>query len=180
MNRWLLIAGDFTPLGGMDRANYALASSLAAAPGADVHLVAHRVWPDLERERAVHVHRVRRPFGSHLLGAPLLAAEGERRARAFTGGSVVANGGNADAGDVTWVHYLHAAHTPTSRGLRRRLQGRAAHSTTSRANAGRCGTRGSSCATARERRATCTSGSAFRRSAPASSTTAPIRIDFRS
>jgi glycosyltransferase involved in cell wall biosynthesis len=127
MSRWLLIAGDFTPLGGMDRANYALASSLAAAPGAEVHLVAHRVWPDLERERAVHVHRVRRPFGSHMAGAPLLAAEGERRAKGFTGGLVIANGGNADAGDVAWVHYLHAAHTPRSRGLRRRLQGGAAH-----------------------------------------------------
>jgi glycosyltransferase involved in cell wall biosynthesis len=127
MSRWLLIAGDFTPLGGMDQANYALASSLAAAPGAEVHLVAHRVWPDLERERTVHVHCVRRPFGSHMAGAPLLAAEGERRARGFTGGSVIANGGNADAGDVAWVHYLHAAHTPRSRGLRRRLQGRAAH-----------------------------------------------------
>jgi glycosyltransferase involved in cell wall biosynthesis len=127
MSRWLLIAGDFTPLGGMDRANYALASSLAAAPGAEVHLVAHRVWPDLERERAVHVHRVRRPFGSHMAGAPLLAAEGERRAKGFTAGLVIANGGNADAGDVAWVHYLHAAHTPRSRGLRRRLQGGAAH-----------------------------------------------------
>ena len=127
MSRWLLIAGDFTPLGGMDRANYALASSLAAAPGAEVHLVAHRVWPDLVGTSGVFVHRVRRPFGSHMVGAPLLAAEGERRAKAFAGGSVVANGGNADAGDVVWVHYLHAAHTPRSRGIRRRLQGRAAH-----------------------------------------------------
>jgi hypothetical protein len=62
MSRWLLIAGDFTPLGGMDRANYALACSLAAAPGAEVHLVAHHVWPDLERERGVDVRRVCRPF----------------------------------------------------------------------------------------------------------------------
>jgi len=89
--------------------------------------VAHRVWPDLERAPGVHVHRVRRPFGSHLAGAPLLALEGERRARGFKGGSVIANGGNADAGDVSWVHYLHAAHTPKARGLRSRLQGRAAH-----------------------------------------------------
>jgi glycosyltransferase involved in cell wall biosynthesis len=127
MNRWMLIAGDFTPLGGMDRANYALASSLAAPAGAEVHLVAHRVWPDLERARGVVVHHVRRPFGSHMAGAPLLAAEGERQAKAFAGGAVIANGGNADAGDITWVHYLHAAHTPQSRGVRRRLQGRAAH-----------------------------------------------------
>jgi glycosyltransferase involved in cell wall biosynthesis len=127
MSRWLLIAGDFTPLGGMDRANHALASSLAAAPGAEVHLVAHQVWPDLARARAVHVHPVRRPFGSHMAGAPLLAAEGERRAKLFTGGSVIANGGNADTGDVSWVHYVHASHTPRTRGIRRRVQGRAAH-----------------------------------------------------
>jgi glycosyltransferase involved in cell wall biosynthesis len=127
MNRWLLIAGDFTPLGGMDRANHALASSLAARPGAEVHLVAHRVWDDLAHAPAVHVDHVRRPLGSHIVGAPLLAAEGERRAKRFTGGRVIANGGNADAGDVTWVHYLHAAHTPRSGSIRRRVQARAFH-----------------------------------------------------
>jgi glycosyltransferase involved in cell wall biosynthesis len=127
MTRWLIIAGDFTPLGGMDRANHALARSLASGPGADVHLVAHRVWPDLERSAAVHVHCVRRPFGSNVAGAPLLAAEGERRSRAFAGGRVIANGGNADAGDITWVHYLHAAHTPRARGIRRGIQGRVFH-----------------------------------------------------
>lgn len=127
MNRWLLISGDFTPLGGMDRANHALASSLAARPGADVHLVAHRVWPDLEQRASVHVDIVRRPFGSHLAGGPLLAAAGQRRAKAFTGGRVIANGGNADAGDITWVHYLHAAYTPAAAGIRRRVQARATH-----------------------------------------------------
>jgi glycosyltransferase involved in cell wall biosynthesis len=29
---------------------------------------------------------------------------------------VVANGGNLDAGDVNWVHYVHAAYTPTAAG----------------------------------------------------------------
>ncbi|MEO8076518.1 MAG: glycosyltransferase family 4 protein [Acidobacteriota bacterium] len=127
MNRWLLIAGDFTPLGGMDRANHALASSLAAAPGAEVHLVAHRVWRDLEQQKSVHVDLVRRPFGSHFAGGPFLAAEGQRRAKRFTGGCVIANGGNADAGDVTWVHYLHAAYAPRAAGIRARFQGRAMH-----------------------------------------------------
>lgn len=127
MTRWLIIAGDFTPLGGMDRANHELARSLASAPGAEVHLVAHRVWPDLARSSAVRVHRVRRPFGSHAAGAPLLAAEGVRRSKAFAGGRVIANGGNADAGDITWVHYVHAAHTPDSHGIRQRLQARAVH-----------------------------------------------------
>lgn len=128
MRRWVLIAGDFTPLGGMDRANHALASALAAAPGADVHLVAHRVWPDLLQAPAVHVHRVRRPLGSHFAGAPLLALAGERCARQFgSSAHVVANGGNADAGDATWIHYLHAAHTPSAAGLRQRVQGPLTH-----------------------------------------------------
>ena len=125
--RWVLIAGDFTPLGGMDRANHALASSLATRAGAEVHIVAHRVWADLERAPAVHVHRVKRPFGSHIAGGPLLAAEGERCARRLTGARVIANGGNADAGDVTWVHYVHAAHTLRSRGIRRAVQTRVVH-----------------------------------------------------
>ena len=59
------------------------------------------------------VQPVARPFGSHLLGAPLLARAGERAARqASPGTRLVANGGNADAGDIVWVHYLHAAHAP--------------------------------------------------------------------
>ena len=61
MRRWAIASGDFTPLGGMDRANYALARHLAG-DGADVHLVAHRVWPDLASLAGVtvlvgvHVH----------------------------------------------------------------------------------------------------------------------------
>lgn len=126
MTRWVLIAGDFTPLGGMDRANYALALDLAAR-GDEVHVVAHRVWPDLRRARGVRVYDVRRPRGWHLLGAPLLAAEGRRRAARLRPARAIANGGNADTGDVNWVHYLHAAHTPLVSGLRRRLTGSAMH-----------------------------------------------------
>ena len=128
MKPWVLIAGDFTPLGGMDRANHALAASLAASGDAEVHLVGHRVWPDLAGHSSVHVHRVRRPFGAHLLGAPRLASEGERIARPYRAeGRIVANGGNADTGDVTWVHYLHAAHAPRASGLRQRVQAPATH-----------------------------------------------------
>lgn len=127
MSGWLLIAGDFTPLGGMDRANHALAVHLARRSGAPVHIVAHRIWRDLEDEPAVHFHPVRRPFGSHLLGAPLLASAGERWARRLRPDHVIANGGNADTGDVTWIHYLHAAHVPRAHGLRRRLQTWASH-----------------------------------------------------
>ncbi len=126
MTSWLLIAGDFVPRGGMDRANHALALHLAGLEGARLQIVAHRVWPDLEQSPAVTLHRVRRPFASHLLGAPLLAAEGERRAREF-GGRTIANGGNADAGDVSWAHYVHAAHAPAYGGLPGQIRGRVAH-----------------------------------------------------
>jgi glycosyltransferase involved in cell wall biosynthesis len=124
MTSWLLIAGDFVPLGGMDRANHALAVHLGRQ--GRLHLVAHRVWPDLAASDAVAFHRVPRPFGSHLLGAPLLASQAERRARGFVG-RVIANGGNADAGDVTWVHYVHAAHAPHFGALTARVRGRFAH-----------------------------------------------------
>src|SRR4029078_13350876 len=72
MTAWAIAAGDFTPLGGMDRANYGLARYLAGA-GRDVHLIAHRVWKDLQARPRVTVHHAPRPLGSHLLGAPLLA-----------------------------------------------------------------------------------------------------------
>ena len=108
MDDWLLIAGDFTPLGGMDRANHALAAGLAAR-GCQVSLVTHRVWDDLSGR--VHTTRVARPRGSHLLGSPLLASAGRRAARAARG-RVVVNGGNTISDDVAWVHYLHAAHAP--------------------------------------------------------------------
>lgn len=128
MTDWLLIAGDFTPLGGMDRANHALASALAAKPDRVVRLVAHRVWPELASLSAIRVERVARPFGSHLLGAPLLARAGERSARhAGASALVVANGGNADARGVNWVHYVHAAHPPVASGWRRTVQAWAAH-----------------------------------------------------
>ena len=128
MSDWLLIAGDFTPLGGMDRANHALASALAARRGNTVRLVAHRVWPDLAEHAAIRVSRVSRPFGSHVLGAPLLARAGERWARRLGASArVVANGGNANTRDVNWVHYVHAAHTPVATGMRRRVQALATH-----------------------------------------------------
>ena len=78
---WLLVAGDFTPLGGMDRANHALALYLASS-GRDVHVVTHRAWPDLASRPTVSVHLVRRPFGRHLLGSPMLALAGRRRVAA--------------------------------------------------------------------------------------------------
>jgi len=111
MSTWLLVSGDFTALGGMDRANHAQASFLARR-GDEVHVVAHRVAEDLCRLRGLHPHVVARPLGAHLAGAPLLARETARQRRALGASArVLANGGNADA-DATWVHYLHAAYEP--------------------------------------------------------------------
>ena len=64
MTRWVLVAGDFAPHGGMDRANHALASFLARA-GDAVELAAHRVSPELAALPGVTLRRVPRPFGSH-------------------------------------------------------------------------------------------------------------------
>ncbi len=118
MSAWLLASGDFVPLGGMDTANYALASYLARSGASAIHLVAHRVSADLAAHSAVYVHRVPRPLGLHSLGEPLLARVAARRARTIrrNGGHVVANGGNVDAGDVCWVHYVHAAYEPSAAG----------------------------------------------------------------
>jgi glycosyltransferase involved in cell wall biosynthesis len=109
---WLIVAGDFTPLGGMDRANHALALHLSVARNDDVHLVAHRAWSDLAARPNVTVHKAWRPLGSHRLGMPLLAALGRRRARALAarGARVVVNGGNCEWPDVNWVHYVHAVY----------------------------------------------------------------------
>lgn len=109
---WLLATGDFTAHGGMDRANFALASYLAAR-GDEVHLVAHRVDPDLLRQGHVVAHPVLRPLGAHLIGAPLLARAAGRTQRALPADTrVLMNGGNGVDGVATWVHYLHAAYTP--------------------------------------------------------------------
>jgi hypothetical protein len=115
-NPWLIVAGDFTPLGGMDAANYHLAKHLAAGGRAEVHLVTHRVWPDLAALPSVNVHEVPRPFGRHAAGAPLLAWAGRRWAGRLQtrGARVVANGGNCATTDVNWVHYLHAAFAPAA------------------------------------------------------------------
>ena len=121
---WLIVAGDFVLQGGMDRANRELARYLAA--DAPVHLVAHRVDPELAAHPNVTVHIVPRPFGKHLLGQPLLAHTGRQWAArlAREGFRVVVNGGNCLWPDVNWVHYVHAA-APTLRriGIARRTAG---------------------------------------------------------
>jgi glycosyltransferase involved in cell wall biosynthesis len=106
----------------MDRANHALARFLATS-GRDVHLVAHRVWPDLAALPGVTVHHAPRPFGSHLLGAPLLARAASRsRRRLGPSTRLLSNGGNTRWVAPTWIHYLHAAYAPSvAAGPRARL-----------------------------------------------------------
>jgi glycosyltransferase involved in cell wall biosynthesis len=110
---WLVVAGDFSPLGGMDVANLALARHLARR-GDEVHVVAHRVWKDLEQLPGVVVHHAWRPLGRHLLGSPLLARKGQRvwNSLRSRGARAVVNGGNCALADANWVHYLHAAFAP--------------------------------------------------------------------
>ena len=127
MSVWLLVSGDFTAHGGMDMANYALASFLARRD--DVHLVTHRAASDLSAMPAVTVHEVSRPLGAHRLGEPLIRWTARRWQKQLAGRSVrvVANGGNVDAGDVNWVHYVHAAFEPEAAGLWNGLRVRGNH-----------------------------------------------------
>jgi glycosyltransferase involved in cell wall biosynthesis len=114
----LLVSGDFVETGGMDMPNLALARRLAER-GGPVHVVAHRVADDLAAHPSVRFRRIPKPAGSYALGAPLLAAAGRDRARrvAEAGGRVVVNGANCRWYDVSWVHYVHAAHVPRADGL---------------------------------------------------------------
>ena len=114
---WLLVSGDFSPAGGMDRANLALATYLADDPDVELHLVTHRAASELVEAGRVRVHLARRPFGSHLLGEPFLARQGAVWAArvAGRGGRVVVNGGNCPWLDVSWVHYVHAAYRSENR-----------------------------------------------------------------
>jgi glycosyltransferase involved in cell wall biosynthesis len=116
----------------MDAANHALASYLARSDR-ETHLVAHRVAPDLASLPGIHVHRVPRPLGSHLLGFPLLDEVAAYRAGAGSGFGrriprrgvrdpalvTLANGGNFP-GRATWLHYVHAAYRPQIAGRRLR------------------------------------------------------------
>ena len=125
MRPWLIASGDFTTLGGMDRANHGLARYLARS-GRQVHLVAHRVASDLAALPGLTVHTVPRPLGAHMLGAPLLSSAARRDARALgQSACVLANGGNALLSGASWVHYVHAAHTPSTAGsIRTRISSR--------------------------------------------------------
>jgi glycosyltransferase involved in cell wall biosynthesis len=125
---WLLVSGDFTPFGGMDAANHALARYLAAR--GEVHLVTHRASADLVALPAITVHRVWRPFDLDFLGGALLARRGQEvwRQLAPRGVHAIVNGGNCDVTAANWVHYLHAAYVPMTAGsIVRRIKGRLAY-----------------------------------------------------
>jgi glycosyltransferase involved in cell wall biosynthesis len=114
---YLLVAWDFVRTGGMDMANYALASYLADA-GSEVHLLAASASDDLTARPNVHFHSIRKLAGSYFLSAPILDNAGRRLAARISreGGRVLVNGGNCSWGDVNWVHYVHAAYEPAVEG----------------------------------------------------------------
>jgi glycosyltransferase involved in cell wall biosynthesis len=129
VKKYALISGDFVKTGGMDRANYALASFLAAR-GDEVHLAAHRAADDLTDRPNVTLHRVPKPLNSYLLGGPMIHRAGRRLAAKVSaeGGRVVVNGGNCLWGDVNWVHHVHAADAARVNGsLPKVLRGRLAY-----------------------------------------------------
>lgn len=109
----------------MDRANHALAMHLALL-GNEVHLVGYRADADLIDLPNVIFHRVCKIAASYLLSAPLLDRMGRLWARKLESRSVrvIVNGGNCQANDINWVHYLHAAYMPAPAGsLARRVKG---------------------------------------------------------
>ena len=129
MKSYLLVTGDFVRTGGMDRANFALADYLARQ-GEQVHLVAHRVAPELLVQPNVTFHRVPKVANSYLLSGPLLNWVGRSQAQQITavGGRVLVNGGNCQWGDINWVHYVHAAYEPKNQaGLLRQIKGTVSH-----------------------------------------------------
>ncbi|MBD1847256.1 glycosyltransferase family 4 protein [Cyanobacteria bacterium FACHB-63] len=116
MKLFLLVTGDVVKTGGMDRANYALAHYLVQQ-GQEVHLVAHRVDPELQQYANVVWHRVPKVANSYFLSSFLLDRVGRFWARriAQRGGRVLVNGGNCRWADANWVHYVHAAYQPVSK-----------------------------------------------------------------
>ncbi|HXZ80688.1 MAG TPA: glycosyltransferase family 4 protein [Terriglobales bacterium] len=109
---WVLVAGDFRPLGGMDKSNFMLAQYLVEQ-NIPVFLVAHSVDPALRGRAGVQACIVPKFANSYLLAEGLL----RRRAREvitdvcrrWPNARVLANGGNCDWPDINWVHCVHHA-----------------------------------------------------------------------
>jgi glycosyltransferase involved in cell wall biosynthesis len=109
MKRFVLVSGDLTTHGGMDRANYELAWHLAERAGAQVHIVAFHVESPLAEHPNVVWHRVAKPLNSYTMAEGILRRTGKRIARSLPDARTIVNGGNCDWPDVNWVHALHAA-----------------------------------------------------------------------
>ncbi|MBD2503656.1 glycosyltransferase family 4 protein [Anabaena azotica] len=123
MKSYLLVTGDFVKIGGMDRANFALADYLARQ-GQEVYLVAHRVANELLAYPHVKFHPVPKVANSYLLSSPLLNWMGRFQAQRLGAGRVLVNGGNCQWGDTNWVHYAHVAYAPNYQaGLLHQLKG---------------------------------------------------------
>jgi len=109
---WVMVAGGFHQLGGMDKANAALASYLIRR-NIPVHLVGHRVDRALADHPLVTVHLAPRPAGAFLLGEWHLEKYGRRVAQQATArwpeARVLVNGGNCRWADINWVHCVHHA-----------------------------------------------------------------------
>jgi glycosyltransferase involved in cell wall biosynthesis len=107
---WVLIAEGFHSLGGMDKANAALASYLVSQR-IPVHLVAFSVAPELLGKPGVKCTTARLIRGSASLGRLHLARLGRVVAKRVTSQSpaarVLVNGINCKWPDINWVHWLH-------------------------------------------------------------------------
>lgn len=111
MTMYLLVSGDFTTWGGMDRANYELAWYLADHVGASVHLVSYLVAEPLADHPNVTWHRVPKPLNNYTLAEPLLSREARRVSQTLTerGARIIINGGICTWPAINWVHAVHAA-----------------------------------------------------------------------
>jgi glycosyltransferase involved in cell wall biosynthesis len=109
---WVLVSGDFQAQGGMDKANFKLASHLAAT-GVPIFIVAHSVDPELKGRPGVKVVLVPRRGGSDFLSERLLRLRARQVAddvcQRWHGARVLVNGGNCDWPDINWVHCVHRA-----------------------------------------------------------------------
>ncbi|MGZ4814821.1 MAG: hypothetical protein ACXVZV_05410, partial [Terriglobales bacterium] len=108
---WVLVCGGFHRLGGMDRANLALAEALLEQ-GREVFLVGHNIDSEILKHPRVHATIVPQPVGV-LLAEGSLKRAGIRVAtevtRRWPDARVVVNGGNCPWPDINWVHSVHAA-----------------------------------------------------------------------
>ncbi|MEO6393522.1 MAG: glycosyltransferase family 4 protein [Pyrinomonadaceae bacterium] len=111
MSVYVLVSGDFSVWGGMDRANYELARYLAEDLGATVHLVGYLVASPLAEHPNIIWHQVRKPLNAYLLAEPWLRHKGKKVARSLRAecARVIVNGGNCAWPDVNWIHAVHAA-----------------------------------------------------------------------